>query len=421
MQRIIPVPSERIVVANGDHAIQTGEVVFSDDGKYAGIEGAGHYRDEAELHSNEGYGIFRLSDGQQIITSDSLFIEFSPNSEYVSTQEGVFRLSDGEQLVHTDKHISPIFSPDSQYSYDYENGITHLSDQQRVFPPTDGWLVFSPDMQFIVIPETGVFRTRDWQLQFELNYDSVYLKPPRFSSDHKHLIIPFSKTYEEHSSGAAVYRVEDGAHLMDLTNGELSPDGKFVADSLDGIYRLVDSEKIFDFGEYSWTPIFSSNTAYVHLPDGIYRVLDQQRIIVLDGVYDHSVTFSPDEQYAAVNNRAVYRLADGEKLFDIQGNVRHFTDDSQYISIGFKERHLHRIRDGRLFEGLDVVHIEAGIMAVGNTVLVVDPTQDNQQVMMLRTSPDLREPLYEEPNTESERIWRIDEGSHLAILEQKEG
>jgi hypothetical protein len=348
--QVVPIRSERIVIANGEHVVITGNVEFSDNGEYVAITGAGRYREESDSPSADGYGVFRLSDGRQVVESDSLVINFSPDSAYAATQEGIFRLSGGEKLFQI---TSPF-------------GVTHPQ--------------FSPDSAFVYAAYDGVFRISDGQRLYPLDHDPVYGHPPIFSANGQYVAIPDEGQPPE-INHTFVYRVHNGAKLFEVDEiygTSFSPDGTMIAISNDGVYRLSDQQRLFEIsGEIgSFGRQFSNNNAYyIASYDGIYRISDGQKLFDLKG-RDHSVTFSPDGEHVAIDNDGLYRLSSQQKVFDIDGIVRSFTDDGAYINVGFlsgdPDFSIYNVKNGRRFEHVELLDVSSGLLGVGNTVLVID-------------------------------------------------
>jgi WD40 repeat protein len=161
-----------------------------------------------------------------------------------------------------------------------------------------------------------------------------------------------------------------------VTNTTLSfsPDSQYVAADGLGVLRMSDGNLQFTIkGAYS---TFSQDGEYLAVnDDGIYRMSDGYKLISLpDGA-----SFSPDGQYAGVDTDGVYRLNDGKKLFDIEGLGTHFSSDGAYIVVGsllsdsFYDG-VYRIRDGHRFPDLKLLNVPLGIVAVKNTVMVIEPT-----------------------------------------------
>ena len=182
LQKIVPVKQEKIIIANGEHAVFTGDIIFSMNGEYVSISGAGRYREDAESLSTEGYGVYRLSDGQQIVKSDSYSIYFSPDSFYASTDEGIFQLSDGQKLF--EQHH---FSPDSQYIYSINTGMMRLSDGEKLFD-VSGEVYFTPDMAYVIISEDGVYRLSDGERLYNIEPIQMF-SHPIFSSNLEYMAI----------------------------------------------------------------------------------------------------------------------------------------------------------------------------------------------------------------------------------------
>jgi hypothetical protein len=379
--QVVPIRSERIMIANGEHVVITGNVGFSDNGEYVTITGAGRYREESDSPSADGYGVFRLSDGKQIVESDSLVISFSSDSAYAATQEGIFRLSDGEKLFQITSPSGgiahPQFSPDSAFVYAAYAGVFRLSDGVKVLE-TDDEIYFTPDMMYVVATSEGVFRISDWQRLYPLNHDPVYAYPPVFSANGQYVAIPDEGQPPE-INHTFVYRVHDGALLFEIdgiSSASFSPDGTTIAINNDGVYRLSDQQRLFEIqGEVGSWEFSNENAYFVASYDGIYRIADGQKLFDLKGG-DHVVTFSPDGEHVAIDNDGLYRLSDQQKVFDLDGVVRSFTDDGAYIHVdsmsGDPDFSIYNVKNGRRFEHVELLDVSSGLLRVGNTVVVID-------------------------------------------------
>lgn len=382
LQLVVPARWERIFIANGEGIIGTGSIAFSPNGEYASITGASSYRKEAESQSTEGYGVFRLSDGQQMIESDSYVIYFSADSLYASTWDGVFRLSDGQKLYTTDHYVAP-FSPDGAYA-STRDGVLRLSDGVIVFNPGDS-VYFTPDMAYAVAPFDGVFRVSDGQRLYPLNHAVPYAQAPLFSVNSQYVAIPDEGTTSQRA-GVSVYRIADGTLLFEFDgsgNLSFSPDGSLIAVGNDGVYRLSNGEKLFNIQDEGWRRAeFSSDGAYLSGND-IYRVSDGALLIDFEDWWPLT-TFSPDSRYVAVSYDGLYRLSDQHKLLDTKGWLS-FTSDSDFIHLfndplETSKPSIYRISDGRRFENLSLIDEACGILSTGDSFLLVEPAQNAQKV-----------------------------------------
>ena len=146
----------------------------------------------------------------------------------------------------------------------------------------------------------------------------------------------------------------------------------------------------------------------------MYRIADGHKLFDKDCYH---VTFSPDVQYAAINGDGLYRLSNQEKLFDIVGIVRSFSSDGSYLNVGFQEEDtsVYRVRD----QGLYLLDVPAGIMAIGNTALVVDFAQRGQRLLVVYIDADQIE-LYDGPSGEYGFSW-IRGKRYLVVLATENG
>ncbi|MBC7812429.1 MAG: hypothetical protein H7175_14830, partial [Burkholderiales bacterium] len=364
LQRIIGIEPMRYEFTYGslDTEIEiirliTGRVTFSDDSQYAAITGA---------------GVYRLSDGQKVVDTSGypllhsgvFDMEFSPDNSMVATGFGIYRLSDG-QMLGSSLGSLPHFSADSAYvwlSYVYR-----LSDGVRLFEVNSPHFVnFSPNMQYAAVLRNGVFQLSDGQRLYALPEFSPEFSHAVFSADSQYMITP-DGVYVV-ATGEKIFN-DESTFGMDAL---FTPDGSHLAIRQDGLYRLSDRVKLFAIG--GGAEQFNFDGTYL-VSDGVYRTADGQKIIEAGGL----ATFSSDGQYVAMSGDGLYRLSDGQEMFDIVGSVRSFTDDGAYINVGYSspedEFAIYRVLDGERYPGLRILNLSTGLLAVGNTALVIDPTQ----------------------------------------------
>lgn len=387
--------SDRVKVVDAPNNA-TSQIRFSDNGAYVSV---------AEV------GVYRLSDGQQIVVTDNSAI-FSADSSMVAVTGGVFRLSDGQKLLETGGSAPAHFSLDDAYVW--SDAVYRLSDGQRLFDvnsPHGVW--FTPDMTYAVIPENGVYRLRDGERLYALDQYIPYLAGfPILSANSEYMAIHYM----------GVYRIRDGAQVLDFPDYEagadfldmtFNRDSTLIAISKDGVYRLSDGHRLFEIG-YSQLAYnyFSSDRQYL-AADGIYRLADGQRLFDIGWSY---AIFSPSNTYVALPHDGVYRLSDQHRLFEIAGSVRDFSPDEAYLHVGYvTDVGVYRLRDGYQYRGLRILHVAAGIMAIGNTVIVIDPAQNNQALPVICTTM-FRTSLYPSPAREGqERGIRL-AGNYLVVL-----
>lgn len=369
-QLVVPIQYEKLSNENGT---VIGNAEFTNDSQYVAISGAGIYREQAINQSTDGYGIFRLSDGQRVIASDSLFIELSTNSAYASTDDGIYSLNSGERLF--DMEGISGFSPNSLFVYNNIIGVMRISDGSQVVPPVNAHIVFSPDVTSVLIPELGMYRLDDGQLLFALDHESVFGRPPTFTYDGNYVAIDIMIQDTDSYSHTVIYEVETGREILSIAMDRFSPGGEYVISQGDGIYALSNQQKIFDFGGLYVDVLFSPDDEYVYLSSsGVYSVADQQNIINI-GDSVNSIVFSDDSQLVAVEGFGLYNLSDGRKLFDLEGYIRDFTDDSAYLQVGLNisdaEVGIYRLSDGHKFHGLQFLNAECGLLQSQNFIIVV--------------------------------------------------
>jgi hypothetical protein len=390
--------SDKVEIVDTPNAA-TSEMVFSDNGAYVAV--------------GED-GVYRLSDGQQIVDTVSSRIEFSPDSSLVATSDGIFRLNDGQKLLdmNSDYH-QPTFSPDGAYAW--SDGVYRLSDGKRLFDVISSHGVsFTPDMNYAVILEDGVYRLSDGQRLYTLNEQLPYMSgPPSYSRNGEYMAI----------ADMGVYRIPNGEKLLSIEDGYLaprlaifSPDSSLVAIENDGVYRLSDGYRLFEISDSLCDENFSGDSAYL-AADYVYRVADGYKLFDKDC---YRVTFSPDAEYVAIYGDGLYRLSDQQKLFDIVGTVRSFSQNGAYINVGYQdgEESIYRVRDGYQYRGLYLLDVPAGIMAIGNTALVVDLTQRGQRLPVVRIDADWTE-LYKGPGDDN-GFSRIRGERYLVVLDTAE-
>ena len=350
-----------------------GNAQFTNDSQYVAISGAGIYREQATNQSTDGYGVFRLSDSQRVIASDSLFIELSANSAYASTEEGIYSLNSGERLFDTDGIAG--FSPNSQFVYGNTIGVIRISDGSQIASPVNANIVFSPDSMLVLIPELGMYRLDDGELLFALDHESVFGRTPVFTYDGNYFAIDIMVQGTDTYSHTVIYETETGQEILNVAMDRFSPGGGFVISVEDGIYALNSQQRIFDFEGLNVGVSFSRNDEYVFLSSsGVYSVADQQNIInIVESV--RSIAFSDDGQYVAVEGYGLYNLSDGRKLFDLEGYIRGFTEDGAYLQVGRNASDpdvgIYRLSDGHKFHGLQLLNTECGLLQSQNFIIVV--------------------------------------------------
>ncbi len=413
-QLVVPVRRERI-----SPGFLTGYIRFSQDEQYVAIDGAGRLRAQAESQSTEGYGVFRLSDGVQLIESDSQTIHFSPSSQYAATEEGIFLLEDGSLIWRNvlNRRNTATFSQDSVFANTYY-GIIRLADRRLIttgYYPYEAW--FSPDGQYVVDPMTGVYRLNDGQRQYELRHDSIdYVMPPRFTSDGRY--VAFHDQSETSESGRKfIYRVADGRQLFEFeAYYDFSPNGALIAIGDDGVYRLSDREKLFEIE--GLLPDFSEDGQFLTTYANIYRVSDGTRLMSVSNIPE----LSPDGRYVALSGEGVFTLSDGKQLFEVDDREwwLDFTYDSKYVMArGDGDSSVYRVADGTRYPGAELFDVQQGILRAGNSVLVVDPTVRGQQFDMIYVVSDST--VYAEPDSTSELQGYVNMYSYLDILDAIDG
>jgi len=372
-----------------------------------------------EYLAAEDYGIFRLSDGEKLFDINdidantdgyvySFYSHFSPNGNFVVIDEdGVYRLSDRQKLFDVDAEgLYVTFSPTEQYAGSGGDGIYRLSDGQKLFN-INSYSGFSPNENYAVVAQDGIYSLPDGQKLFDIRGSIT-----TFSPDENYVAI-----YED-----GVYHITTQTRLFNAPSSAIfSPDGSYVAIAEDGVYRLSDRQKHFEIKGFP--EIFSDDNLFLAVEgfgeqniSGMYRISDGQNIFPAP----YGATFSPDGQYAAVGTMGLYRLSDGQQMFEIENVITNFSSDGNYIiSSSAEDDTVYRVSDGHRYPGLKLLNIASGVMAIGNTVLVVDPTQEQQRISFIHV--DIDHTLFSEPNTESESLRSIFRGLYLAVLQEQDG
>jgi hypothetical protein len=272
-------------------------------------------------------------------------------------------------------------------------------------------------MNYAVILENGVYRLGDGQRLYALNEPLPYMSgPPSYSRNGEYMAI----------ADMGVYRIHNGEKLLSIDDGYLtprravfSPDNSLVAIENDGVYRLRDGYQLFEIsGDSLSKESFSADGAYL-AADYVYRVADGRKLFDRHG---RRVTFSPDDKYVAFDYDGLYRLSDQQKLFNSVGMIRSFSQDGAYLNVGYQdgEESVYRVRDGYQYRGLYLLDVPAGIMAIGNTALVVDLTQRGQRLPVVHIDTGWTE-LYDDPGDEY-GFSRIRGGGHyLVVLTMEDG
>ncbi len=445
------------------HASPDGSYVSaSSDGVYRISDGAffkkhssATFSPDSQYVAVEYDGVYRLSDWQKMFDIGGL-PKFSANSQYAAVEGyGVFRLRDGKKLFHIDD--SDAYTPDGYYYSFYthfspdgsfvaidKDGVYRLSDQHKLFNITSEALcvTFSHDSTYVALFNDGVYALDSGRKMFDISENASYCGFSSFSKDDNYFIV----------SGDAIYQMNSGQKLFDIDGGlpTYSPDGEYIAISYDGIYHIETGEKILPI---PGDAVFSPNNQYVAASkDGLYKLSDQHKLFEIGGlasifsedsmflvvsgfssnnggVYQvrngeklfsspSGATFSPDGQYTAVGRDGFYRLKNTQRLFKIEEINTKFSADGEYI---FAPGAVYRVSDGHRYPGLRFLDIDAGIMAVGNTILVVDPTLEDQSFFVGWTYPHYGHGLYAAPDVDSEVLRHINTGEYLAILDEQDG
>ncbi|MEM9952294.1 MAG: WD40 repeat domain-containing protein [Chloroflexota bacterium] len=395
-ERIVDAPAEMISIADGEHRFATGEIRFSPNDEYVAITGAGPYREEATTQSAEDYGIYRLSDGQQVIASDSLNMVFSSDSNYAIVQEGVYRLSDGSRLFEE----GYTFSPDSQFIY-ARDGVYRLSNGERVLAVVSDvenssyaiqHATFSPNSDYVLFSSDGLYRLSDGLRMDTLAYNPVYTQPPYFIADGEYLVIPSDDGLNVCNTTTRLIHTATSEELFEwdwCSDYAISSNHDLIAIGSDGIYRVSTQEKLLDVVSSRIYNPFSPSSDYARISDdGIYRLSDGAKLFDLTDIDDYDVRFNPNEEYITINRDGVYHLESQEKLFTIGGYNSYFSIDENYVityeSFG-SEPTIYRLSDGESFENVDIIDPENGILIVGDAILVIDQTQQTDRMLFARS------------------------------------
>jgi WD40 repeat protein len=407
---------------------QYDKATFSPDSLYVAQENDGVYRlsdghkmfaigalprftpDGAYLAA-EGYGVFRLRDGQKLFEIDdsdaysdgyvySFYSHFSPNGNYVVIdKDGVYRLSDRQKLFEVaSEGLNVTFSPDERYVASAGDGVYRLSDGQKLFD-IQSYASFDLNSAYVAVYGDAVYRLSDGQKIFATGTDGIW---PEVSFNRQYMAIAYD----------AVYRVTNGNKLFDIpANATFSQDGEYVVAWEDGVYRLGDRQKLFDVTGIS--PTFSEDASFLAVSyDGFYRMNDGEKLFEIP----YGADFSPDGNYVAVGTVGLYRLSDTQKVFDIEGVNTTFSHSGTHImasSIG--EDSVYRVSDGRRYRGLRMLNVAAGVIAVGNAILVVDPSQQGQRILFVQAQTNY---LLSEPESQAASLSHINSDSLLAVVAQ---
>lgn len=402
--------------------------------------------------AEEGDGVYRLTDGHKMFAIGAL-PRFSADSQYVAADGyGLFRLSDGEKLYHiddSDKYSEDgtvytfysHFSSAGNYVVIDKDGVYDLANQRKIFDIEHEGLVvrFSSDEQYAISADDGVYRLIDGEKLFDIEgfgsfspnntYIVSWKAVHRLSDGAKVLDIPDYAPWQFSLDNnliavdeVGVYNLNTGEKVMPITaDAVFSPDGLYVAVSRDGLYRLSDQTKRFDIA--GSLPKFSEDSAFLYTSGGytdfddlgsVYRVSDGHRLLS----FDYYAKLSSDGLYAAVDADVLYRLSDGQRLFAIEGHVITFSDDDNYI---IASDGVYRMSDGYHYQGLEILDISAGVLAVGNTVLVIDRTETSQGLSFIYTNPQANHSLYSRPDKDADSINHVNGGEYLAVLDKRDG
>lgn len=414
---IIPYILESFLIP--DHIAHTGYITYSPDSQYVGIGGAGRYRAYAPDTDTNHYGVYRLSDGEQIVQSDSYGMSFDGQSDYVSTDEGIYRLRDGVLISDT----PAVISPDSQYVYRRGDGVYQIESGVQVIDGSGDRGYFAPDEEHIIIEDDGIYRLDDRQRLVAVPYRLTDLSRPFYSPDNSYVLLSVyiyevqsDDTLRIRESRNQIYRLADGELLFDTPNQiALSPDWQTIVVDDDGIYQVADGRKLgsLDNSDGAFYTHFSSDRQYVSVyNDGTYRMSDGQQVSEYYGLISH------DNAYIAVGDDGVYRISDGEKLFDIAGYARAFTADNNYLQVyGYDVRDtgIYRISDGHFFPHLRIVDIEQGILAVANTFLVVDESAEDASINIIVLENST--PMYRSFGDDSTQLFTILSSTVLTVYQ----
>lgn len=401
-------PDERYGVINYDGIYRLSDEAEIVDTTYVSVSKI-KFSDDSQYASIERYGVYRLSDGQWIIDTLSREIHFSSDSQWVSTDEGIYRLSDGQLVIEMDGPA--LFSLDGTYAVG--DAVFRLSDGQWLFAisgsPYD--VTFTPDMNYAVIVNDGIYRLSDGQKIYTFSeIIDPYMVEPAYSLNSDYVAI----------REMGVYHIPDGEKLFDLDKYEdvvFSQDSSLVAIGYRGIYRLSDKTQLFEINSSVYWGSFSPDGQYFAAEDYVYHVPDGQRLINLGG---RPANISPTGEYAVVNNNGLYRLSDQQKLFDIDGYFDNFSPDGAYLQLGLSDfdASIYRVSDGYHYRGLQILDVSKGIMAIGNTVLVVDPTQQGRRLPVVYLTDEVQ--LYDGPH-DSYRSASLNDGQYIVVSATQHG
>lgn len=215
---------------------------FPDMARLFDVRGSIFSPDSRFLFDDIDYALYRLSDGERVL-SDIRLVRFSSDGQYmVATrsynQQAVYQLSDTPQQL---------FEVERFHSYTENNLYLHAQSPTgiRFYRLSDGELVldsggllgqFSPDSNYVTIIEADDRHTLYRLVDGEQIAQGVKFG---FSPDSRY-------AYVQNINGLGeIYQLADGALLWTLSHQYItfSPDGDYVMMG-DGIYRVADGVKV---------------------------------------------------------------------------------------------------------------------------------------------------------------------------------
>lgn len=386
-------------------------IIFSNDSKYFGVAGD---------------GVYQLTDKRKVLDLSTPEMGFSPDSQFLATNEMIFRVSDMTPFIPIKNDVIhpklPEFSDDSAYVWSISDGVYRTSDGQKIVDLGDLLIMdvwTSPDMQYLIVLGHGIYHLPDGELIKLISIETLdYFYPaPMFSPCGQHSIMDYTINRPENG----VYRLSDGEKILDTGYVTFSPDCTYVFIPNDGVYQTSDMQKLFDI-DLQTDIVFSNTEDYIAIYEGVYRTSDWQKVINVTSSYNYE--FSPNDTYLSVDFDGVYQLSDGQKLFSIEGQVKEFTDDENYvITLGDKSG-IYNINTSEFYSNLTPLDISTGIFNFPYMIVIIDETLSNQRYpIIMLDNPIITNtiPLYSQPDIKSNIVHSLQDIFYLPVVEEING